>query len=716
MDHLPSVKNPHNPVRIPDLGGEDYDCDGFFDFPSRRGWSEERLSQSPLGSHTRLMAGQFLQTWLFYGLLSEILGVRIPRTHFSYEDAEGRRWITTERLSEYVHAWGNRTRSSRNTEKIEKKKYANECLHRVVQIFRGSKGYSVRSILGTEITLSIIILVGTLDWCVVRIYGVPAAAVEPSTIEHMRTEPTTLLKPRLDENGWCPSLIHRLTRMVGFSGLYYATLLGPMWVKKNHTLCSDKECKADFVDDETYLTKHARIDCQCEFIGPDVNRLNSIVESEHIPLISIDEDCSLEVMALSYGNTYVAISHVWADGLGNPRANSLPRCQLQFLRQRVMETYHHFIGQSEPKYFWIDTLCVPLHPSTARKAAIRKMCQVYQKATRVLVLDTEVMHSTANCEAEEIFMRIICSSWFHRLWTLQEAALAKGRLCIQFRERSIDINVLSDGTYRSFELHNEIAYRTHSILTQPWLIFSDTSLSPVKRFCVVWQALQGRSTSRSADEPICVGTLLGMNVDALIETPDEERMVEFWAHQERLPVSLLFVNGPKLNVDGYRWAPSTLLRRGKTARLLSWDRGVAWHTSHGFSLASQGILLSRCKNVHKGHIFRFSEHSSQIRYIMYIEREEDSSSRQDIDLENLKAPAVVLRDALTERSKTAGALVADSQGNGTTISARYVANVRVLLEGGAMDKMMGLAKSVLIESTGVATAEKTRRDQVWCIR
>jgi hypothetical protein len=82
----------------------------------------------------------------------------------------------------------------------------------------------------------------------------------------------------------------------------------------------------------------------------------------------------------------------------------------------------------------------------------------------------------------------------------------------------------------------------------------------------------------------------------------------------------------------------------------------------------------------------------------------------------LKAPAVVLRDALTERSKTAGALVADSQGNGTTISARYVANVTVLLEGGAVDKMMDLAKSVPIESTGVATAEKTKRDQVWCIR
>ena len=26
---------------------------------------------------------------------------------------------------------------------------------------------------------------------------------------------------------------------------------------------------------------------------------------------------------------YIALSHVWADGLGNPKANSLPQCQLR---------------------------------------------------------------------------------------------------------------------------------------------------------------------------------------------------------------------------------------------------------------------------------------------------------------------------------------------------------------------------------------------------
>lgn len=32
---------------------------------------------------------------------------------------------------------------------------------------------------------------------------------------------------------------------------------------------------------------------------------------------------------------YVAISHIWADGLGNPKENAMPRCQLMLLQAGV---------------------------------------------------------------------------------------------------------------------------------------------------------------------------------------------------------------------------------------------------------------------------------------------------------------------------------------------------------------------------------------------
>jgi hypothetical protein len=83
----------------------------------------------------------------------------------------------------------------------------------------------------------------------------------------------------------------------------------------------------------------------------------------------------------------------------------------------------------------MDTLCVPRSPSEVYKEAINKMRDVYANAERVLVLDSELMASTAECSYEEINMRILCSTWIRRLWTIQEAVLAK-KLVFQFKERA----------------------------------------------------------------------------------------------------------------------------------------------------------------------------------------------------------------------------------------------------------------------------------------
>ena len=76
-----------------------------------------------------------------------------------------------------------------------------------------------------------------------------------------------------------------------------------------------------------------------------------------------------------------------------------------------------------PKYdgrvfFWMDTLCVPRTPKDIYKEAITKMRDVYANAERVLVLDAELMASTAEATYEEINMRIKCSTWIRRLWTI----------------------------------------------------------------------------------------------------------------------------------------------------------------------------------------------------------------------------------------------------------------------------------------------------------
>lgn len=78
------------------------------------------------------------------------------------------------------------------------------------------------------------------------------------------------------------------------------------------------------------------------------------------------------------GVTYVAISHVWSHGLGNNRANSLPRCQLERLSTLVNEVSGQRAGA--PTYFWIDTLSWPVEREEATNLAIVYMRKTYAKA------------------------------------------------------------------------------------------------------------------------------------------------------------------------------------------------------------------------------------------------------------------------------------------------------------------------------------------------
>jgi hypothetical protein len=50
---------------------------------------------------------------------------------------------------------------------------------------------------------------------------------------------------------------------------------------------------------------------------------------------------------------YVAISHVWADGLGNPFGNALPRCQLIGL-QNLAKGVVQASGLDVPALLWLD--------------------------------------------------------------------------------------------------------------------------------------------------------------------------------------------------------------------------------------------------------------------------------------------------------------------------------------------------------------------------
>lgn len=132
--------------------------------------------------------------------------------------------------------------------------------------------------------------------------------------------------------------------------------------------------------------------------------------------------------------------------MGNPAANSLPRCQLSRLQQMVdqlcsrswaeQKRYLSMFGpkklsaegasSSKARGFWMDSLCVPVRDENARKKAIRNMRNVYENADAVLVLDSWVQKLDSRSESViEIAARLYLCSWNRRLWTLQEAVMAQ---------------------------------------------------------------------------------------------------------------------------------------------------------------------------------------------------------------------------------------------------------------------------------------------------
>ncbi|MCJ1459538.1 hypothetical protein MMC28_009917 [Mycoblastus sanguinarius] len=249
--------------------------------------------------------------------------------------------------------------------------------------------------------------------------------------------------------GWCIGDITTMIKECDSSTLLYLSTLNQHTLGKNHERCSaEKGCQASVVDWTTYRTKHIDRCSQdhCDDIGPPVEEVGSILRDGDIPLIAVDTSTSpsqIEVIRYKerseYRNDYVAISHVWSDGLGNPKANSLPRCQLERIQHLVNRL------DSNETYlipFWIDTICVPLAPEL-KSMAIAAMDKTYRNATNVLVLDKSWKNVTTAAPAIEIMMRIRYSTWMTRLWTYQEARLSRN-LWFQLRDLPVDLDDVGD--------------------------------------------------------------------------------------------------------------------------------------------------------------------------------------------------------------------------------------------------------------------------------
>ncbi|EXL42637.1 hypothetical protein FOCG_15089 [Fusarium oxysporum f. sp. radicis-lycopersici 26381] len=488
QDHAHSFK-----IRY--LYDEDFEYDGsrFFDFA-------EKFTDTG-GKATRL--APYLQSWLFFGLMKEIFG-HICGIEFDWRDfiqaEEGRDYavVTTLKLEMLIYLWLAREADEPAAEKFER-------LDQIVRVLVAADGivsdmrhlpYPITAETNLDdpgvpgyptmaaVLLSIKVLGMTLCEAIPTVYSnfisITGADSEPlfridkaSTRERLLNKvefPSSyysdpIISQLLERAGYCPYQVETCDREYlsqGNLGLrWYLTFLDRRGIPGDHSKCTTEKCVGYQVDESTYETKHLfDRDCDCELIslsqGFEVNLVLSCVRRGGTPLIRVDWPfVRIFQMGVDEGPTppYVAISHVWSEGMGNPRENALPRCQLSNLQYSASKS----CPDIDNVHFWIDTLCIPVGHEEERRQEIKKMASIYSGAEKVVVLDRSLMETFSNTHREEVLIRIWRSPWASRLWTLQEGRLSKS-LSFYFADKFYELKHV--GLEMEESWHKAIYYQT----------------------------------------------------------------------------------------------------------------------------------------------------------------------------------------------------------------------------------------------------------------
>ena len=591
MDHLPVPTNPAFPKPVVRFLGQRYDGQSFVDYPKRRKISRAFFLHPASLEKARVLA-PFLQAWLFLGLFEEIF--KLPSGQLIKEDqTEGGKQIEIINTSILHDARTERLEDVLLLRKENSSEFANlvkdykSCINETDFILT-SAHRSIIDQLGNEVYTSIHLMLQFVAYTVryaenFNLIGIPSlktGANDRFFIERMRAK------------GWCPTLINLVTLKGDVEAMYYISNLD-LVIIGDHQDCTEFKCSSNQISSDRYKLQHAAKRCAipklCLFWYAPQKVLTSILESGSIPLIVNDEvnrsKLRMRLVRSKVETRYVAISHVWSHGKGNPKSNSLPLCQLSYISKKVNALYP---DENAPVPFWIDTLCCPTKPPHAQALALEQMGSTYENADKVLVLDSTletVLLPGAGRDREtarEALLRIFASPWMRRLWTLQEALLAK-QLHFQFADGALEFNCAHAEAFFPFSdiwskkeeiLQGRFPSRNASVAIRlfteihDFLLFVSENLRPLRYkkkllFENIAHALQYRSTSMAIDEALCIGTILKMDISRILSVSSSQRMVQVWTllgERGELKQSAVFDKGRKLNVTGFRWAPATFLQ------------------------------------------------------------------------------------------------------------------------------------------------------------
>ncbi len=727
MDHLPLPRHPCRVVEVSYFCGHEFGNLAFFQYPEKASVNIDAISRGIFKPYSAEAIAAFVQTWLFFGLLNQILNPKITHHDFVTEGRTVKQRINTSRLEPYVAQWKAHFAQLGNAEQFAEQDRVwgilREARRVMNQIGSTRSVFGTPDFLGAELELSIWICIQTLEF---KLF--PNLLPRQRVIDDHGTRICTSLLDMLASYGYCANQIDMLARCMDVSSLYYISLLGPASISKNHAGCTIQQCLVDQIDEAHYQTMHAREDCKCHFVGPDMEKVHAILEKGDIPVISPifdakDIEHPLDVLKATPTLRYVALSHVWSDGLGNARDNTVPACQLEFICEAVKQ-----VGPVDG--IWFDTLCVPLRPEESRKAAIRLMRRTYTEAYAVLVLDHGVMQIESSVPYEELFMWITCSGWLRRLWTFQEGLMAK-KLRFLLKDKVVNILEVFDlmTNESTSEYPSTVALEASAFFRYMRSNWDWTNPDKRMTFGSLWEALQWRSTSKRSDEPICLAPLFGLDVDMILDLPEEDRLRKVYSLQKSFPPYLIFSRGARMSEVGYRWAPPSLMipRALETSKMHHMADEGRWHPK-GLIVAFPGFIFDMPQG--ESHDFEqmihFKESATGRWYLMYGEFDDslrDEGRWDEMYFRGLVSAAIIVScplAQLADMNEWDALLVTIREEEDGVLFCHYVANASVSglrehLWSAAEEERVDWSKEkhqTLIRAVSVRSLPNEQR---WCV-
>lgn len=458
----------------------------FHDFPKQLGWELQQDYKLKLEAHgdeslPHQSLDTLLTTWLFFGLILVVVQ-KDGKPILSINQLHSDNWLSTKSLNPALQEWADWEKNNQQDlwARMIQVEYV---LEKAQQVVRRNCGYDIEKDhveyhtepdeiakhVSDEKAMALMALGECLSQVKSKIMEDSGQGDEDGRMllngwhgddDDGWGPPRWVFKRMLDDK-WCPRAIVLLKGQLRSNATlllqaYHAYKDSNRMVDR-HRDCTKDECVAKTLNSSSDYSPLCVPGCKyqnqpggCKMVGPNMAEVRQVLESEgshHGPDIPVlrfsnndsEDQVGLTVEALpknSHARSFATISHVWSDGWGNDRENTLHNCQLKFIRRQLRG-----VNNGKDIDFWMDTLLVPVKENMTqeeqniKKKAIGQIFQVFKQSAYTVVLDNGL------CSMDEpkdnpgqTAMTILASSWMRRLWTLQEAFLSR-QLHFAFFER-----------------------------------------------------------------------------------------------------------------------------------------------------------------------------------------------------------------------------------------------------------------------------------------